>query len=282
VTETSGWKDAEEARERAREAVAGAFAKTPDAAPTRRCPTCGTEAATLAARCPNCNKRYDRALPWLKDWMRWTLAVVTLAGLAALAVALRPGIQETKQERSTRLAREQSQRVSGQRAKLIRAQRPVKGRDREYRPLPAGAPEPEQRVRRRSLVLALEAAITAEAKARIERRELDGPVKFTECGPLIRNPSSQSDDEVVTRRLGRYDCVAVKSDVRRFGRTVALFGHPFVGTVDFTTGRYVFCKDNKVPGERGKALAAVKLAPECLGLKKGAEEVGEGYVQPDE
>src|SRR5688500_17098210 len=112
---TTGWRDAEEARERAREAVAGAFAKTPETATVRRCPTCGQEAATLSARCPNCNKRYDRALPWLKDWMRWTIAVVLGAGLVTLALALRPGVQETKQERATRLAGEQAARVSKQR-----------------------------------------------------------------------------------------------------------------------------------------------------------------------
>jgi predicted RNA-binding Zn-ribbon protein involved in translation (DUF1610 family) len=280
--QTAGWRDAEEARVRAREAVAGAFAKTPETATVRRCPTCGVETATLAARCPNCNKRYDRALPWLKDWMRWTLGVATAVGLVLLALALRPGIQETKQERATRLAREQAARVKTERARLVRQQRPVQGRVREYRVLPASAQDSERREMRRSLVLALEAAITADAKKRIERKEMDGPVKFTECGPLIRTAAAEADDRVLTKTLGRYDCVAVKSDVRRFGRTVALFGHPYIGTVDFTDGSYVFCKDNKVPGERGKALATVKLSPVCLGLDENAEEVGEGYIQPDE
>src|SRR5688500_14915012 len=130
---TTGWRDAEEARERAREAVAGAFAKTPETVPVRHCPTCGHEAATLAARCPECNKRYDRALPWLKDWMRWTIAVGVGVGLVMLGLGLRPGIQETKQERATRLAREQSARVSRQRARLIREQRPVRGEVKDAR-----------------------------------------------------------------------------------------------------------------------------------------------------
>ena len=282
MTESQGWKDAEEARERARQAVADAFSKGPETVPTRRCPTCGLEAATLAARCPNCNKRYDRALPWLKDWMRWTLAITTVAGLTVLGLSLRPGIEETKQERSARLAREQAARVKAQRARMIRQQRPVKGRDAEYRPLPASADAGERRVRRRSLVLALETAITEDAQVRIARKELDGPVKFTECGPLVRTASGQSDDEILSKRMGRYDCVAVKSDVRRFGRTVALFGHPYVGTVDFAKGTYVFCKDNKVPGERGKALATVPLDPSCLGLPPDAPRVGNGYAIPED
>ena len=280
--ESQGWKDAEEARERARQAVAGAFAKTPDVAPTRRCPTCGTETATLAARCPNCNKRYDRALPWLKDWMRWTLAVAAVIGLTVLGLSLRPGIEETKQERSARLAKEQAARVAKERARLIRQQKPVRGRDPDYRALPASASADDRRVRRRSLVLALEAAITEDAQARIARKELDGPVEFTECGPLVRAPSIKPDDHDLAKRVGRYDCVAVKSFVKRSGKTIALFGHPYVGTVDFESGAYVLCKDNKVPGESGKSLAQVKLSPECLGLQKGAEEVSGGYVQPDE
>jgi hypothetical protein len=277
-----GWSDAEEARQRAREAVAGAFSKTPETAPTRRCPTCGHEAATLSARCPSCNKRYDRALPWLKDWMRWTLGIAAVAGLIVLGLALRPGIQETKQERATRLAREQDARVSKQRAKLIREQKPVTGRVKDMPVLAAGASDAERRAARRSLVLELEAAITTDMKGRIERKELKGPVKFTECGPLIRTTEGVADDEVLTKRLGRYDCVAVKRDVRRFGRTVALFGDPFIATINFEKGTYTFCKDNKVPGERGAALAKVVLAPECFGLDKNAERVGDGYVQPDE
>ena len=71
-------------------------------------------------------------------------------------------------------------------------------------------------------------------------------------------------------------------DIRRFGRTVALFGHPYIATIDFDRMSYVFCKDNKVPGERGRLLAKVTMAPECLGLAPGAERIGDGYVQPDE
>ena len=277
-----GWKDAEEARERARAAVADAFAKTPESAELRRCPTCGVETATLAARCPNCNKRYDRALPWLKDWMRWTLAIATVAGLTVLALSLRPGIEETKQERAARIAREQAALVAKQRTRLIRQQKPVRGRDAAYRALPASAPAEDRRARRRSLVLALETAITEDAQGRIARKELDGKVKFTECGPLTRAPSIKPDDHYLDKRAGRYDCVAVTSFVKRSGKTIALFGHPYVGSVDFETGSYVLCKDNKVPGEGGKSLVQVKLSPECLGLREGAEEVSGGYVQPDE
>jgi hypothetical protein len=65
----------------------------------------------------------------------------------------------------------------------------------------------------------------------------------------------------------------------RDGKTVAYFGHPFVAAVDFDRGSWVFCKDNKVPGERGKPLARVALDPACVGAE-GAERLGDGYIRP--
>jgi hypothetical protein len=283
TTSETGWRDAEEARERAREIVGEAFARTtPEVIPLRRCKTCGFEASTLAARCPNCEKRYDRRLPWLKDWMRWTLGAALVAAAIVTAILVTPGIRETKAERATRLAREQTALVNRQRAKLIREQRPVRGRATGLAPLPKDATDVERRAARRALVVALEQAIYTDAQARIRKKTLDGPVRFVECGPLVRTPDGITDDEVLTKRLGRYDCVGVQRDVRRFGRTVALMGHPYVGTVNFEKNSYVFCKDNKVPGERGPALAKVTLAPACLGLADDAERFGNGYIQPDE
>jgi hypothetical protein len=280
---STGWRDAEEARERAREIVSDAFARTtPDALPIRHCPNCGFEASTLAARCPECEKRYDRRLPWLKDWMRWTLGALAAAALITTIILVTPGIRETKSERAARLAREKTALIDSTRARMIREQRPVRGVAKELPALAADATDAEKRAARRALVVALEQAIYADAQVRIKKNQLDGPVRFVECGPLVKSPDGITDDETLTKKLGRYDCVGVKTDVRRFGRTVALFGHPYVGTVDFTKNSYVFCKDNKVPGERGQALAKVMLKPECLGLPADAEVVRDGYILPDE
>jgi hypothetical protein len=65
------------------------------------------------------------------------------------------------------------------------------------------------------------------------------------------------------------------------GRKVATFGHPFVAALDFRAGTFVFCKDNKAPSERGRAIAQVRLAPACFGLPPDAEPLGNGYVIPD-
>jgi len=279
---TEGWGDAAEARERARSAVSDAFSRGTGELPRRRCPNCGHEAATLSARCPSCEKRYDRRLPWLKDWMRVSLAGAGLLALGITVALVSPDVQDTKRERAARLYAERSKRVTAERARLAREQAPVRGVVPGVRPVDDRLPDAERRARRRAAVVAVEEAIALDARKRIAAKRLDGPVKFAECGPLVRTPDSLADDAILTKRLGRYDCVAVKTDVRRFGRTVALFGHPYVATIDFDRMTYVICKDNKVPGERGAALAKVTLVPECLGLDEDAERFANGYIQPEE
>jgi hypothetical protein len=39
----------------------------------------------------------------------------------------------------------------------------------------------------------------------------------------------------------------------------------------------VWCKDNKVPGERGKPLAKVPIPAVCIGAE-GRPRVGDGYL----
>ena len=61
------------------------------------------------------------------------------------------------------------------------------------------------------------------------------------------------------------------------GKVVGLLGHPFVGTADFKRFTYVWCKDNKVPGERGKPLAKVPIPAVCIGAE-GRPRIGDGYL----
>jgi hypothetical protein len=86
-------------------------------------------------------------------------------------------------------------------------------------------------------------------------------------GPLIHRPGNADEADDLSNTRGRYDCVAVKRDVITDGKLVGLFGHPFVGTADFKRWTYVWCKDNKVPGERGKPLAKVPIPAVCIGAE---------------
>jgi hypothetical protein len=253
------------------------FSRAPSGPPPRVCPSCGAEHATNRAECPSCGKRYDRRFARVNDTQRWILAGVALLGVIVAAVLILPGVFSAKKDNDARVAREQAARVAIERKRLIREQRPMRGRpDNVPRPA-AGASAAEQIAARHKLVTALEGAILADAQARVKAGDLDGPVKRVSCGPLIHKPGNADEADDLSNSRGRYDCVAVKRDVIKDGKVVGLFGHPFVGTADFKRWTYVWCKDNKVPGERGKPLAKAPIPAVCIGAE-GRPRVGDGYL----
>ena len=253
------------------------FARAPKGAPPRTCPSCGAEHATLSPTCPSCDKRYDRRFPGVSDRQRWALGGLAVVVVIAAAVLILPGVFDAKRASDARVAREHAARVAAERKRLTREQRPKHGRPAGLRAPGPTAIASEQLAARRRLITALEGAILTDARARVEAGELDGPVKSVSCGPLIRNPGNIGEEEDLKNTRGRYDCVAVKRDVMKGGKVVGLFGHPFVGTADFKRFTYVWCKDNKVPGERGKPLAKVPIPAECIGAE-GRPRIGDGYL----
>lgn len=272
-------------RAHARRTIEAMFAIGDEPIPPRRCPSCGHEAATLDARCPSCGKRYDRKLPWLSDRARIAIAALVLVVVAGAVTYSAPRISESNEARTERLAREEAERVRRERARLTKLQRPVAGRAvlRDRR----GDREPRRLATRRALVTAMEGAILDEILVRHDRGEISGSrPREVVCGPLVRRsvggrPVGEGEEEDLERRRGRYDCTAVQREVHRFGRIIGLFGVPVVGTIDFAAGTWTFCQDTKIPGERGKPLARVRLAPECLGAEQ-AQALGNGYIAPED
>ena len=265
-------------RTKAAEDVREIFARSaPREAPPRKCPNCKAEHVTERAFCPSCGKRYDRPFARVTDTQRWFLGGLTLASVIVAAILILPGVFDAKRDNDARLARENAARVAAEKKRLTREQRPQRGRPAGLRAPGPTASAGEQLAARRKLVSALEGAILVDARGRIERGELDGPVTRVQCAPLVRNPGNVGEEEDLRNRRGRYDCVAVKRDVIKNGKVVGLFGHPFVGTADFKRFTYVWCKDNKVPGERGKPLAKVPIPAVCIGAE-GRPRVGDGYL----
>ena len=73
------------------------------------------------------------------------------------------------------------------------------------------------------------------------------------------------------------DCVAVKTSVTgENGQSVGRLGFPFVAALDFKKFTYVWCRNTPGQGERGVALAFVRLDRACLAAKGRA--LGTGYV----
>ena len=204
-------------------------------------------------------------------------------GIGLLAVVLVLGVVGTVfalSDRSSREAREkasQTQLVAALRARLTRIQAPHRGAAPQLKPA-AGASDAELLRARRALVAVVEHRITADARARAAAGELDGPIMSTSCGPILKSKDAIPDDRVLTKDIGRYDCVAIKHHVvAQQGEKVAELGHAFVAALNFNTYTYTWCRNTPAQGERGVALVFVRLDRSCLAAKGKA--LGTGYAR---
>jgi hypothetical protein len=103
----------------------------------------------------------------------WLAAALLLAALVAGVIVLSPRISESKRERAAAERRAHADAVAQERARLIREQRPRKGR-LEARAAPA-------------LVTGVEDAITRDARARAATGQLRNAARRTDCRTLGRD-----------------------------------------------------------------------------------------------
>jgi hypothetical protein len=184
-----------------------------------------------------------------------------------------------RDSRETRQKAEQDRRIAALRARLKVIQAPHRGASADLKP-PPNARKAEQLKARKALVTAVEARITADARAREEKGELDGPISSTLCGPILKSKEAIPDDRVLTKPIGRYDCVAIKKHVvTAENEKVAELGHAFVAALDFKKYTYTWCRNTPAQGEAGKALVFVRLERACLAATGAA--LGTGYVAED-
>jgi hypothetical protein len=182
---------------------------------------------------------------------------IAIAGTAALL----PGILESKEEQAASERRERAEL----RAELVRRleieQRPRFRRSAEV--APADTVPGERLAARAALIDELAAEILADARERARRGRLDGPIRRVECEPFPRSVDGVGAHEVLSRRSGRYACVAVTAD---FGTGEAgatgIIGHQYRTKVDFETGRYAFCK---VSGQAGPSREQLVTTPRVCG-----------------
>lgn len=264
------------ARERTREQVREVFAAHRHDEVTRTCAFCGREGTTSFERCPHCGRSYfDRPPRLSRAWRRGLLGTGALA-LVALLAWLVPQLVSYRRRSDERARASHAAIVAAERARLRAEQRPHRGQALSLRPAP-GATRAQRLRARRLLVGRVEAAITADARARIARGGLSGrPPSSTSCGPLVRNQVI-GDEEDLSRPIGRYSCVAVQRDAVQGGSTVGLFGIPFVAAVDFRRFTYVWCKDNPAANAAQTGLVFERLSRACLAARGKA--FGTGYVE---
>jgi hypothetical protein len=188
-------------------------------------------------------------------------AVAAVLALVAAAVALVPGMLESKDERSEAERRERAEARAELVRRLRQEQRPRFGRSASV--APAAAPRGERLAARAALMDDLSAAVVADARARVRRGELDGPIRRLDCERFPRSVDTVPAHRELTSRRGRYSCVAVTSEFGQSGETArGVLGHTYRVLVDFDSGRYAFCK---VSGQAGPAREQLVTTPRACG-----------------
>ena len=130
---------------------------------------------------PTPGDRYE-PLPGIVDLPAWIwrrlngpgkVAVILLPFvLIAVGLALRPGIEESKQER----ARSEEQRIERE-----RAAREARLREQQQPRFASAAPAPDSVPGRERLVEAAGASVLADARKRAAAGEFDGPIRDVTC-----------------------------------------------------------------------------------------------------
>jgi hypothetical protein len=176
--------------------------------------------------------------PWRRIAIGAVLALIVLGGAAAVLV---PEIEEGKDERAEA---ERRRDAAYEAAKDRRLEREGKVRSGQgMRPSGNLSPAAERRARR-ALVHDLEESITRDARARVRRGNLNGPILRTECE--INPPSQRPRERDLSVRSMEYDCVAVRTQDPGGSFVV---GHSFDAVVDYRRFRYSWAKVCLVPGE---------------------------------
>jgi hypothetical protein len=172
-------------------------------------------------------------------------------GLVALAIALSPAIQRSKEEQAKKDAALSARLERELLATMRREQRPRFAR---------GTPAGKDIGARQRLVDAAVASIQADASKRAAAGEFNGPILRVRCKPFPPSEATVPADQVASMRTGRYSCLAVTSEIpETAGNRGGLVGHPYRTKIDFENGRYAFCKTRGRPGEL--AIRARQDAP---------------------
>jgi hypothetical protein len=182
-----------------------------------------------------------------------------LLALLVLGVAMAPAIRESKEERDQAEQRDRAEA----RAELVRRleaeQRPRFGRSRAV--APAGAGAHERLAARAELMEEMPAAILGDARRRVRAGALDGPILRVDCEPFPRSVDGVGADEDLSRRRGRYACVAVTAAFERGEESIGgVIGHQYRVLVDFEVGRFAYCKVSGQPGPSREQLVTTPRA----------------------
>ena len=196
-------------------------------------------------------------------WRRLPFAArVALGALAlgavVLAIVLWPSIQHSREEHARKDAAELARIRQAELEQTRREQRPRFAR---------GAPAGGDVTARGQLLVSAETSIRTDADRRAAAGEFHGPIMRVECAGYPSGTGRPPPDAVPARRIGRYGCLAVTSEIpATSGNRSGVVGQPYRMQIDFESGRYAFCKVRGRPGELAvKAETPVPVPRVCGG-----------------
>jgi hypothetical protein len=191
-------------------------------------------------------------------------ALLLVLAVVAVAVVV-PQLRSDDREQRARDDRRAASAAAALKAKYAREARPIHGRG----PAVGGREDGEALAARRGLVAGLEAAVLADARDRARKGELDGTYTSSTCYGYPKQVHAVPPAEDVGRATEVVECLAVTRAVARNERTTtgSLIGQPYRALVDFTHGRYAFCKIVQRPGELAIARDPVLKVPRACGGK---------------
>ena len=193
--------------------------------PTKVCPKCSVQTQTAGSFCPHCGASYAGGSKFPKLNKRVILAAVSVLIIAMAGVAIALSIQHNNQ-------------VNSEKAAAVAAEEAQKERDAEEARASAAASasaaakeeaDSAERLKRTAIVTALEASVLKDAKSRVGKGVLDGPITRASCTPL---GGGSTDD--LTAITGTFECIAVNKTEADGSES----GYRFSGTVNWNETSY--------------------------------------------
>jgi hypothetical protein len=190
-------------------------------------------------------------------------AAILLAAAAVALVLSIPAITESKDERAAAERQADEQRRAERTATIEAQLRPETGTGSAA----AGLTSAAALESRHALVEDLAAAVREDAVSRVQAGELTQTVARVECERFPRGPNGENPADDLSRKTGRYSCLAITADAPRTETNESsTIGYPYRALVDFPSGKFTFCKITGRPGE-GSITGAkpIRVPPQCGG-----------------
>lgn len=195
----------------------------PEDLPTRVCPRCSTQAKTAERFCAHCGAPYERRRPRLSR--RAKLVMGAVLG-ALLVIGVGAGVYaKVQHDQDVREERERAARLAADRREAARKRRE---RQRQIAAAEARAEAVELELRV-DAIKDMQAAISEDARDKVDEGLLDGPILGTTCD--ARGGSDPTDLE---ESASEFTCIASTKKSDDGTRS----GYRFTATMDWDDGSY--------------------------------------------